>query len=294
MTAPGPAATAPLAHLRWDGGGALVLLLHGIGGGSGAWGDDAADHTTSVSVDRPPLVGTGRAFAAAGYNAVALDLPGYGASPIVEPLTIATMARAALASIDAFGHASAIVVGHSMGGMVAQEMAVQAPQRIAAMVLSGTSAAFGKPDGAWQERFLRDRLAPLDAGQGMAALAPALVRAMCAPGTNEARLDFAVRLMAAVPEATYRAALRSLMGFDRRDNLARLAMPVLALAGELDPNAPPAVVQGMAQRIPGADYLALPGVGHLANIEAPDAFAQAVIGFLQRRVRPRAAQPTSP
>jgi pimeloyl-ACP methyl ester carboxylesterase len=269
----GASGAGPLAHLRWDGGGARVLLLHGIGGGSRAWDDGASR--------------TGQRLADAGFDAVAVDLPGYGASPIVAPLTIAAMARAALEAIAAFDdHRSVAVVGHSMGGMVAQEMAYLDPRRIDALVLVGTSPAFGKPDGAWQERFLRERLAPLDAGQGMAALAPMLVRAMCAPGTDDARLAFAAGLMAAVPESTYRAALRGLMGFDRRANLSRLAMPVLALAGELDPNAPPAVMQGMAQRIPGAEYLALPAVGHLVNIEAPEAFANAVIDFLRRRVKP--------
>jgi 3-oxoadipate enol-lactonase len=286
--------TVPLAHQRWDGGGALLLLLHGIGGGRHAWGDAKA------GIGPPPgrsqggpapsggseRGGIGAALRDAGFDVMALDLPGYGASPLVDPLTIGAMARAALACIDWAGDERAIVLGHSMGGMVAQEMAVLAPQRIAALVLSGTSAAFGKPGGDWQQRFLAERLKPLNDGLGMARLASQLVPAMCAPHAPAAAIATATRVMAAVPEPTYRAALRALMGFDRRDNLERLKMPVLLLAGELDPNAPPPVMQGMAQRIEGADYRCLPGVGHLANIEAPQPFVDAVVTFLRARLQP--------
>jgi 3-oxoadipate enol-lactonase len=264
--------TVPLAHQRWDGGGALLLLLHGIGGGRHAWGDAKS--------------GAGPALGVAGFDVLGVDLPGYGASPLVDPLTIGAMARAALACIDWAGDERAIVLGHSMGGMVAQEMAVLAPQRIAALVLSATSAAFGKPGGDWQQRFLADRLKPLNDGLGMARLASQLVPAMCAPHAPAAAIDAATRIMAAVPEPTYRAALRALMGFDRRDNLERLKMPVLLLAGEVDPNAPPQVMQAMAQRIEGADYRCLPGVGHLANLEAPQPFVDAVVTFLRARLQP--------
>ena len=63
--------------------------------------------------------------------------------------------------------------------------------------------------------------------------------------------------MSAVPPATYRAALHALMSFDRRALLPAITVPTLALAGEVDPNAPPAVMQKMAEKIPGAAYAVL-------------------------------------
>jgi len=69
---------APLARLRWRGGERMVLLLHGVGGGRASF-DDA-------------LSGTGRALAEAGFDAVALDLPGYGESAPIDPFTLAGMA----------------------------------------------------------------------------------------------------------------------------------------------------------------------------------------------------------
>jgi 3-oxoadipate enol-lactonase len=256
---------APLAHLRWDGGERSVVLLHGVGGGRESWGD--------------ALSGTGSAIAQAGYRVLALDLPGYGDSQPVQPATLTEMARAVIATL---GPEPVALVGHSMGGMVAQELMVWAPQRVAALVLIGTSPAFGKPDGAWQREFLAQRLAPLDAGKGMAYLAPGLVGGMASPNASHDAVARASLLMAGVPEATYRAALAALAGFDRREALADLRVPVLCLAGADDRNAPPPVMQQMAARIAHAEYRCLPGVGHLAHMEAPQAVNPALVDFLQR------------
>jgi 3-oxoadipate enol-lactonase len=258
-----------LAQLRWRGGERPVVLLHGVGGGRACF-DDA-------------LSGTGRALAAAGFDAIALDLPGYGDSPAIEPTTLAGMAASVLATIDALGVDRVAIVGHSMGGMVAQELMALAPQRVSALVLLATSPAFGKPGGAWQAEFLAQRLAPLNAGAGMQGLAPGLVLGMAAPGAPDDAVARAALLMAGVPEATYRRALAAIAGFDRRELLADLRLPVLCLAGSEDRNAPPAVMRQMAARIAGAEYRELPGVGHLAHMEAPQAVNAALIDFLQRR-----------
>jgi pimeloyl-ACP methyl ester carboxylesterase len=76
------------------------------------------------------------------------------------------------------------------------------------------------------------------------------------------------------------------MGFDRRETLAGIAVPTLAIAGERDLAAPASVMERMAARIPGADYVVLPRAGHLANLEQPAAFNAAVLAFLARRFAP--------
>jgi len=260
---------APLAHLRWDGGDRAVLLLHGVGGGREAWGDS--------------LSGTGSALAEAGFTALALDLPGYGDSASIEPYDMAGLAAAVRSLIDGLRLGRCALVGHSMGGMVAQELMATSPDRIQALVLSGTTPAFGNPEGNWQAEFLAQRLAPLDAGGGMAALAPGLALGMGSPTAPHDAVARAAILMAGVPEATYRRALRAIVGFDRREALADLRLPVLCLAGAHDRNAPPAVMQQMAARIAGAEYHCMAGVGHLANMEAPALFNRALVDFLLRR-----------
>ena len=270
---------APLAHLRWDPAGGLgpvVVLLHGVGGGRQAW-DDACMGAGQ---------GTGAALAAAGFSALAVDFPGYGLSPLVQPLDLAAMAGAVAALISHAQAGPAIVVGHSMGGMVAQELVATRPQAVAALVLAGTSPAFGKPGGDWQRDFLASRFAPLDAGVGMAGLAAPLVAGMVAPGTAPTLQARAQALMAGVPEASYRAAVSALLAFDRRANLPHIAVPTLVITGEADRTAAPEVARKMAERIPGAALAILPGAGHLLNIEQPAAFNAALLAFLRGLARP--------
>ena len=252
------------AFLQQGNGATAVFMLHGVGGGKEAW------------LECLPEV------ARSGYQAIAWDMPGYGASPMIDSYTNAGLARSLEHLIDHIGAHRNVVLGHSMGGMVAQEAVALFPHKINGLVLSGTSAAFGKPGGDWQQRFLNSRFAPLDAGMGMAGLARTLVRGMVAPDAGEQAVHAAERLMARVPESSYRAALSAIVSFSRVDNLSNIRVPALCIAGEHDQNATPAVMEKMAARIPGAQYVCLNNAGHLANMERPDAFNAVVLEFLKQ------------
>ena len=255
-----------LAVLAEGEGPRAVVLLHGVGGGRRIWGEEGSGTTT--------------ALAEAGYTALAFDLPGYGESDPSEDLTLSSMAQAVWETLEARGIHEAVWVGHSMGGMVAQEAALAHPQAVCALVLACTSAAFGRSDGAWQQAFVRDRLAPLDQGNDMSQVARKLVPGLVAPGARPEALDMAMRLMSAVPVPTYRQAVSALVGFDSRSRLSQIAVPALCLAGDQDSTSPPEVLQRMAQRLPGGRYACLSKAGHIANLEQPEAFNQAVIDFL--------------
>jgi pimeloyl-ACP methyl ester carboxylesterase len=183
-----------------------------------------------------------------------------------------------------------VLLGHSMGGMVAQACLAGAPPvggeggspPVHGLVLACTTAAFGKAGGTWQAQFIAERLAPLQAGLGMAGMARRLVPGLVAPGAPAVAVAMATEVMAAVPEATYRAALEAVAGFDGRAALPAMAVPTLLLAAEHDRTAPPEVMQRMAARIPGAEFACLAGAGHIANVERPAAFNAAVVSFLQR------------
>lgn len=250
-------------HRLLGQGATAVFLLHGVGGGQQVW-----------------LANT-PALAAAGYRTVAWDMPGYGASAAVSPCSTASLAAALENLIDHIGAERNVLLGHSMGGMVAQEAMALFPSKIHGLILSGTSAAFGRAEGAWQQQFLHSRFAPLDAGMGMAQLALQLVPTMVGPDCEPRACAEAAAVMARVPEASYRAALSAIVSFKRQDNLAQIRVPCLCLAGEHDRTAAPAVMQKMAQQIAGSTYLCLAGVGHLANMEQPAAFNAAVLSFLQ-------------
>ena len=248
------------------GSGPIILMLHGIGGGHRAFA---------------PQV---EAFAHAGYCAVAWDMPGYGRSAPIEPYNFKGLAASCIALMEALlqkkEQKSLILCGHSMGGMVAQEVIARRPDLVNKLILSGTSPAFGKPDGDWQQRFIAERTAPLDAGKTMAELAATLVPQMIGPGALPEGALLAQTCMADVNPSTYRRALQALMGFDRKADLPRIAVPTLLIAGEFDRNAPPSVMKKMGEQIPHSNYVELRGMGHLLNMEAPDDFEGAVLNFL--------------
>ena len=172
------------------------------------------------------------------------------------------------------------MLGHSIGGMVAQELAATFPERVRALILSATTAVFGSRDGSFQREFVQARLGPLDAGQTMAQMAaevaPRLVGSAAAP---EAAATL-VRLMSEVPEATFRAAVACLVTFNRRAELERIAVPTLLIAGEEDTNAPLKAMTRMAEVVPGARMEVLSRTGHLAPLECPDSYADIVRRFL--------------
>ena len=272
MTTPTLVTDAPLAYQHWgsiEDNERLVVLLHGVGGSRESWSD--------------ALSGTGSALADAGFCAIAIDLPGYGHSPLPEFLDMQRMSSLVLETLWSLRrHCAArlALVGHSMGGMVALDLIAGAPQEVDAMVLLATSPAFGRSDGAWQQEYLAQRLSPLDAGRGMAKLAPGLVKGMASANAAHDVVARAAVLMSAVPEATYRSALQAIVGFDRRASLSEIQVPVLCLAGGDDRNAPPSVMSVMASRIKGAKYRCLPGVGHLAHMEAPKLINPMLVSFL--------------
>ena len=259
--------TLPAFVLHGDGDTA-VLLLHGIGGGAAMWADGAS--------------GTLKAIASAGFKAVAMDFPGYGASASLGPPEMPRMVAAVADLVRHLQAARTVLVGHSMGGMVAQELVANAVAEVQGLILACTSASFGKSDGDWQARFVAERVAPLDAGLGMPAMAARLVPALMAPDASAHAREVAAAVMSVVPEASYRVALRAIASFDRRAALAHIKVPTLMLAAELDRTAPAEVMRRMAERVAGAEYVCLAGAGHIANVEQPLAFNAAVVNFLHR------------
>jgi pimeloyl-ACP methyl ester carboxylesterase len=244
------------------GGGPTVLMLHGIGGGHLAFA---------------PQVET---LASCGYRAVAWDMPGYGHSAPIEPYTFKGLAQSCVHLIESLKCDKVTLVGHSMGGMVAQEVVARRPELVSRLVLCGTSAAFGKPDGDWQREFVAERTAPLAAGKSMAELAETLVPQLVGPGSLPEGVRLATHCMGLVPAATYRRALECIVTFDRRNMLDHIGVPTLLIAGEHDRNAPPAVMRKMAATIPRSTYIEMKGIGHLQNLEAPEDFDNLLLNFL--------------
>lgn len=254
-----------MSGVAWKsrGQGAPLVFLHGVGGGAESWDGQLARFGQS-------------------HRALAWDMPGYGASDPVEPADFPAWVAALAGALDALGLARVTLVGHSIGGMIAQAFVAAHPQRVARLVLSATSPAFGNPDGEFQRDFLAARIGPLDRGRSMADLAAAFVPDLMGPAAPAEARAAAMATMARVRPGTYRAAMAALTRFEMRDRLPAIACPTLLMAGAADASAPLKVMERMAARIPGAQLAVLPGVGHLANLEAPAAFDAALAAFLER------------
>jgi 3-oxoadipate enol-lactonase len=242
-----------------------LVFLHGIGGAARAW--------------RGQLD-----FFRRRYRAIAWDMPGYGGSAPLPTVSIAALADALQEFLRQVGATRPILVGHSIGGMIVQQLLAKSPDIASAVVLAQTSPAFGKPDGDWQKAFIGARLGPLDRGETLVSLAPSLVKELVGDDPDRSGMALARDCMACVPEATYRATMLALMGFDLRGALRDIAVPTLVLSGSKDNNAPAQMMAKMATYIPSATYVELEGVGHLVNLERPAAFNAALDSFLKAHV----------
>jgi len=245
-----------------DPGMPSLMFLHGIGGAARAW--------------RGQLK-----FFRDRYRTVAWDMPGYGGSAPIPTVSIAALADALRDFLQQVGAMKPTLVGHSIGGMIVQQLLAKHPGIASAIVLAQTSPAFGRPDGDWQKAFIEARLGPLDRGETLASLAPSLVKELVGDDPDISGMELARECMASVPEATYRATMLAMLGFDQRNALKDIVVPTLLLSGSKDKNAPAPMMAKMATYIPSAKYVELEGVGHLANLERPDAFNAALDSFLK-------------
>src|SRR5882672_10676174 len=111
-----------------------------------------------------------------------------------------------------------------------------------------------------------------------------LVKELVGDDPDVGGMELARDCMASVPEATYRATMLALMGFDLRSALKDIAVPTLVLSGSRDKNAPAPMMAKMTSYIPSAAYVELEGVGHLGNLERPATFNATLDQFLEANV----------
>jgi len=239
-----------------------LFFLHGLGGGHAAWDAQIAHFRTR------------------GLRCVAWDQPGYGGTPLVEPYSLENVADALRKQL---GGTPAILVGHSMGGLIAQEAYARFPQLVQAMALCFTSAAFvGGSD--FTAQFVSERIDPLEKGKTMAQIAAQLMPAMSGAKSDPAGQARAVRIMSALPPQTYRKAVQLLTTFDRRADLLNIAVPTLLVAGSEDRTAPPSLMKKMSEKIPQAEYVLLEGCGHLGPMDQPAEFNAVLEAFLKKKL----------
>jgi len=239
-----------------------LVFLHGLGGSGKIWEKQ-------------------RRFFEPRIDVYAWDAPGYAGSALPSSLSFAGLSDALLADLESRGITAPVLVGHSLGGMLAQVVVGRAPDRVAGLGLISTSPAFGDPKGEFQQKFIRARLDPLDEGKTMAEIAAPATALMLGDAPDQENVAILEQALAETPPATYRAYIDLLGTFDARSTLASIACPTFIAVGERDNASPSIVSEKMAQKIPNSTFEFFPGVGHMLPFERPDAFNAALLKFLE-------------
>jgi pimeloyl-ACP methyl ester carboxylesterase len=187
----------------------------------------------------------------------------------------------ALAVLDAAGHESAHVFGVSMGGMVAQHLALDHPDRVKSLILGCTHPG-GQPGGPPWRMLASIALRPLlGPSRTFPIVAPLLYSERTRKG-NPDRLEEDIRLrwQERTPVATAPAQAAAVIRHDTRGRLGELRMPTLIIHGDEDTLIPPSAAWELAERIPNSHLVMVPGAGHVIATDAEQECADAVLGFL--------------
>ena len=251
------------ARIYWDaqGQGAPVLLIMGLGYPSLMW------YRTRPVVARK-------------YRTITLDNRGVGQSDMPPgPYSIALMASDAAAVLDASGEESAHVFGISMGGMIAQEFALQYPKRVRSLILgctaSGGPHAVRAEADATQMIMMRAKMSAEEAAQ-------AAVPFIYDSGTPRARIDEDIALRRPwFPRAeAYQSQLQGIIAWEAYSRLDQINAPTLVIHGQNDRLVPPGNGKLIAERIPGAKLVIIPNAGHIFVTDQPESAHHAVLEFL--------------
>jgi len=258
------------------GSGDPLLLVMGLAADSTAWMFQLPDF-------------------ARRYRAIAFDNRGVGrSSKPPGPYTIHAMADDAAGVLDALGIARAHVVGVSMGGMIAQELALRHPDRVRGLVLACT---FPEPDAdaERQREFSLARFGGRVTASGeteidVSAIDPLMFFQHLLPRVfNQSYIDrelpkllqiFGGALQYGFSLEAILGQVEAVMGHKATDRLHRIAAPTLVITGDADLLVSPANSDILARDIPGAKLVKVPGGSHGFNFETPELFNREVLDFL--------------
>ncbi|TMD07914.1 MAG: 3-oxoadipate enol-lactonase [Chloroflexi bacterium] len=247
-------------HYRMDGpvGAPVLVLSHAMGASLAMWDQQVA----RLSAD---------------FRLLRYDQRGHGASSVpAGPYQIGDLGRDLVRLLDRLGLGRVSFCGLSLGGMVGLWLAANAPERLDRLVVCCAAARMVRPDDyAARARQVRT--------QGMASIADAVIGRWFTPAFAARRPETvaAIRtILLSTPPEGYAATCEALAGMDLRDDLPRIAAATLVVAAADDQSTPPEQSRQLARRIPGAEFVLVPGASHLANVEQPDAVTDQIRGHL--------------
>jgi 3-oxoadipate enol-lactonase len=252
-------------HYETHGAGAPVLLIMGLGSNAYGW------HRTIP-------------WLAERYEVIAFDNRGTGRSDVPEgPYSIAQMASDAAAVLDAAGHAKAHIAGASLGGMIAQHFALAYPPRLRSLVLLCTT-----PGGVHAARASDEVMqALLQGGDDPASVYRRNAWFLYGEETRKHHADvieedIALRTRIPTQPTGYLGQVMAAGAHDTWEDLPKISVPTLVVHGDADLLVPTENGRVLAERIPGAELVLVPGAGHMLQADDIDTVRTAMLEFLGR------------
>ncbi|WP_296421148.1 alpha/beta fold hydrolase [Pseudooctadecabacter sp.] len=233
------------------GTGPPVVLLHGLGLDHSIF-DALCAHLPHHRIIRP-------------------DLRGHGASSVPPaPYAMGAMTGDVEQVLDALEVRDAVVLGLSLGGMIAQALAIKRLDLVRGLCLVSTAAKIGQP-GQWHDR------AALALSGGMTAVLDASLKRWGGPDAPAARTAFTT-----TDPQGYAGGCAAIAGTDLYTPTSGLRLPTLGIAGDRDGSTPPDLVRETTGLIPGSDFALIRGAGHLCPATHPADVARHLSAFLSR------------
>jgi 3-oxoadipate enol-lactonase len=249
-------------HCEIEGEGPWVVLSHALACHFRMWDDQVA-----VLRDR--------------FRVLRFDTRGHGSSSVPPaPYRFDQLVQDLVGLFDTLGVEQAHLVGISLGGMVAQEFALEYPRRLASLVLCDTTSKY--PDGT--DRIWRDRIAAVQA-EGLTPQVEATLERWFTPRFRAARPDVMARIGAMIrntPAEGYIGCGAAVPTIDTTARLGAIACPTLVMVGEHDAGTPLAMAETIQRGIPGAALEVIASASHLCNVEQPEGFNGVLLDFLSR------------
>ena len=213
-------------------------------------------------------------FSAKGYRAAAWDARGYGESDDYEgPLHFDHFTGDVLRVAEHFRASRIHLVGLSMGGRIARNVALHYPGWLRSLTLADTSPGFDSLSPEQVRRFVSERR----------ARTPETLRRLLGKNPRPEAFQALMESFAATHAESYIKTIEASVAHDRAALLEEIRVPTLVITGTEDQVYPPAMARDIARRIPGAKLVEIEGAGHMSNLEQPERFNQAVLEFIDRQ-----------
>ena len=217
-----------------------------------------------------------RELAGRNFRCLAVDFRGHGDSETpAGGYSIEQLADDVSAMMTTLGIGPAVIVGHSMGGMVAQHFCLERPQQTAALVLAATIASDA------EDRLISKRIAADTSRMGFARAFDRHFDAWFAPGAPESIRAWVKRRMRSTPDELGLELVSAYGRFDLTGRLGEIRRPTLVIGTRADDSAPPVQSRRLAELIPGARLALIDDCGHFPMLEKPESLSRSLLPFLE-------------